>query len=205
MKKIAIMQPYFFPYCGYFKLIESIDAFVFFDDVQYTRRGWINRNRVKSLEKGWQYLTVPIKKAPLQTQINKIEIDNSKNWHNKHIKTLEDLYGKKPIIEMYKNITPSDHLSDFLIETIKKTCSLMGLKKKFLKSSEIKLTGYNQTNSSATNRILDICLSLEANTYINLPNGVKLYNRADFSKESIELEFISGTVDNYLSVLDYLK
>lgn len=102
--RIAVQQPYFYPYLGYFKLISSVDKFVFFNDVQYIRRGWINRNRINVDN----YLTVPILKTKRSEIINNIKIDYSTHWHYKHCRTLETKYGKKclehPIYLFYKNI-----------------------------------------------------------------------------------------------------
>lgn len=197
--KIAVMQPYFFPYVGYFKLIKAVDIFVYFNDVQYIRRGWVNRNRIRSNEKGWQYLTVPVKNCARETNINAILIDNSKEWHEHHVKTLRFHYKPNPVLEMYSNMGQKVFLQDLLMETLEKTCSILGFNTRFVKSSDIP----NPDNLRREFRIIDICKRLGAAAYLNLPGGRELYDSEDFQKEGIELNFIEHEKANLLSMLDY--
>jgi hypothetical protein len=89
--KLAIMQPYFFPYAGYFQLMKNVDLFVFLDDVQYIRRGWINRNKINKNTP--TYITVPINKAPQSAKINEISICHG--WVDNHLKSFIHVYGNK--------------------------------------------------------------------------------------------------------------
>ena len=202
--KIAIMQPYFFPYLGYFKLIEEADIFVFFNDVQYIRRGWINRNRIKSHNKDWQYITVPVCHCPMNTNIKDVFIKNEIDWHNKHIKTLENLYGSnKSIVNMYKKIDKKEKLQDLLIFTIIETCKILKINTTFLMSSDLELKEVF-TENKATNKIIGLCLALGATAYINASGGKDLYREEDFKNHNISLEFLTPYVGNNLSVLDSL-
>lgn len=197
--KIAIQQPYFYPYLGYFKLINSVDIFVFFNDVQYIRRGWINRNKIaKDL-----YLTVPVIRSNRSDSINSIKIDYSHNWHHKHCRTLQVRYGKKildhPIYLFYKNIPKYNHIVDLLKESIKNVCNFLKIKTNFVKSEDVEI-GKNLKKQS---RIIEICNNLNCNQYYNLPGGKKLYCKKDFLKYNIELEFVEiKEITNCLSILD---
>ena len=97
--KLALMQPYFFPYLGYFDIINSVDKWVVFDNAQYIRRGWIHRNRILHPRKGWQYIVVPIKKHSHKTVIKDIMIDNEQNWKRKIIRKLQHYKKKAPYFD----------------------------------------------------------------------------------------------------------
>ena len=93
--KVALMQPYFFPYIGYFQLIRAVDEFVIFDKAQYIRRGWINRNRILNAQKESVYINIPVHKAPIETQIKDIVINNNINWKENIFRQL-NYYCKAP-------------------------------------------------------------------------------------------------------------
>lgn len=194
--KIAVMQPYFFPYLGYFKLINSVDAFVFFDDVQYIRRGWINRNKIRINEPLW--LTIPIKKCPRETIINKIEIDDS--WSNETLLTFKTIYGKSvadhPLFSYYSSLYNYKMLCPMLCDSIEWMSNFLNIKTNFFYSSDMPSEKKNQY------RILDICKKFGATHYFNLPGGRDLYDEEIFEKEGIKLEFIN--TDNYkrISVIE---
>jgi len=198
--KIAIQQPYFYPYLGYFQLIKSVDKFVFFNDVQYIRRGWINRNRISENF----YLSVPIKKSSQKTLINKIEISYDNNWHYKHCKSLEVKYGKycekNPVYLFYKNIPKYKFLVDLLKNSIKNVCDVLEIKTEFVDSEIIDI----DENIRNKDRIIEICSRLKAKDYYNLPGGKKLYNKEDFRKNNIKLKFIdTSKIKNKFSILDF--
>jgi hypothetical protein len=197
--KIAIQQPYFYPYIGYFELIKSVDKFVFFNDVQYIRRGWINRNKIYKES----YITIPVKKSIQKTKINQIKINYEHNWHHKHCRTLEAKYGKKclnhPIYLFYKNIPKYIFLVDLLKSSIKNVCNFLKIETEFLDSEGLNIN----ENIVKENRIIEICKKLDASHYYNLPGGVKLYNKENFNKNNIDLKFIdTNNIKNNFSILD---
>jgi hypothetical protein len=197
--RIAIQQPYFYPYIGYFNLIKSVDVFVFFNDVQYIRRGWINRNRISEDF----YITVPVKKAPQETLINQIKINNEYNWHQSHCKSLETKYGKKcftnPVYSFYKNIPKYEFLVDLLKESNKNVCEFLSIKTKFIDSEELGI----DKKIKNKHRIIEICKKLGATNYCNLPGGASLYSKEYFEKNNITLEFLENkNINNYLSIFD---
>lgn len=198
--KIAIQQPYFYPYIGYFDLIKSVDKFIFFNDVQYVRRSWINRNRIS---KNF-YLTVPVKKSPREFLINQIKIDYENNWHYKHCRSLETKYGKEclenPVYLFYKNIPKYEFLVDFLKDSIKDVCKFLDIKTEFINSEDLRI----DKNLKNKNRIIEICNRLNANSYYNLPGGSSLYSKEEFKKNNIDLNFIEiKKIKNYMSIFDF--
>ena len=95
---VAIMQPYFFPYIGYFQLINSVDRFILFDDVQYIRHGWVNRNRILKPEEGWQYIIAPLQKHRQTELIRDIKLKEGDDWKKKILRQLEQSV-KAPVRE----------------------------------------------------------------------------------------------------------
>lgn len=201
--KIAIMQPYFFPYYGYFEMVGKVDLFVFYTDVQYIQRGWVNRNRIRSRE-GWQYLTVPIQHASLTTPIYKIQTVG--DFVTKHLRTLETTYGQKrcrshPLVQMYEQVarstTPS--LCELLKQTIEKTSQFLNFPTCFTDSRSLNGAGSYQ------DRVIDLCKKTGANHLINSPGTLHMYRAEDFAAEGIKLEVLELTdFPNKLSILDVI-
>ena len=171
----------------------------FFNDVQYIRRGWINRNRISEDF----YITVPVKKAPQETLINQIKIDNTQNWHAKQCRALVSRYGKKsldhPLYQFYESIEQFDSLLDLLKITMKNTCEFLNIRTEFLDSESFNV----EPKLKGKDRIFDICQKYSANQYINLPGGSKLYSKEEFATRNIELEFLDiSSISNFMSILD---
>ena len=204
------MQPYFYPYLGYFKLIQEVDTFVFLTNVQYKRRGWINRNRIRSPHSSFTYLTIPVCKAPIDTCISDIKIDNSTQWHSKHCKTLESVFGNRlkdnALYNHYKTIEIEDGLSSFREKTIKYTSSHLGISTHLVDQANLDLNLESYIDFSlpnATQRIIAICKAIGADTYVNLSGGASLYEQADFMKHNVKLQIMENfEFHNSFSVLD---
>lgn len=187
--KLAIMQPYFFPYIGYFQLIYSVDKIVFYDDVNFIKNGWINRNRIL-IQNEPGYFTVHLKKASPHKTINQIEfIDN----RQKLLKTIRMAYSKAPffcdvfpVIEKCLNLK-TNLISELAVNSNKEVCSYLEIKTIFERSSST----YPDTKPmDKTKRIISICNRNEANTYVNAIGGKEIYAKEDFSNSGIELFFI---------------
>lgn len=191
--KIAVMQPYLFPYIGYFQLIHSVDLFVLYDDVQFIRRGWINRNRM--LNQSTDYLfTLPLTKAPRNSLICERKI-NADTWHREKPKLLamiERNYMKAPHFSSgIKTITAGfeykeTNLVDFIEHTLEQCCSLLNIETPMRRASQLELDPQVQ----GAERILQICKALGANHYINAIGGQEIYDRPTFKREGIDLSFI---------------
>lgn len=195
--KIAVMQPYFFPYLEYFKLIDKVDVFVFLNNVQYIRRGWINRNKLPI-----GHITIPVKKSPIDTPINQILIDYSQQWHKKHCNQITHFYNgssNHPIYKYYYNIKSFTYLLPLLCCTIQKTANYLGIETEYLDSTSI------PTKYTGQDRIIEICKMLGATTYINPSGGTALYDSNRFEDSGIHLEFMPSTNScNKFSILDLL-
>jgi len=215
MKTVAVMQPYFFPYLGYYQLVAASSAFVFLDDVTFINRGWINRNRF--LVKGSAHLfTVPLRGASIHRFINEIEVADEQNWRTHFLCLLEHSYARAPYLaetlRLVQKITLSSHSSISLLaeESIRAVCEYVGLETQWQNSSI-----YHPKNGlKGAARIIDICRRLNATRYVNAPGGKALYTDDEFNQHGIELRFLRPTLPPYgqntrefvegLSIIDVL-
>jgi WbqC-like protein family len=102
--KLALMQPYFFPYIGYFELIYRVDQWIVFDIAQYIKLGWVNRNRILHPVNGWQYIIVPCRKHNYQVAINDIQIVEDNRWRSKIFGQIQHYSKKAPFFKPVTNI-----------------------------------------------------------------------------------------------------
>jgi len=193
MKSIAIMQPYFFPYIGYFQLIAAVEKFIYRDDVQFIRRGWVHRNRLL-IEGKAKYLTIPCRKGSQHRTIDKVEhaLDNGQKITRSYLlHQVESYYSKAPF---FKNVFPlvqkvlslaSPKVIDISIKSITETCTYLGLIPPMERSSEIKYR-----KQGMVGELIDICKQYDANYYINALGGKQLYDKDEFSEHGIELKFL---------------
>ena len=196
--KIAIMQPYLFPYIGYFSLIKNTDFFVFFDTPQYIRKGWINRNRILSANGDITYFTVPIQKADRNTPINKIIVSNNYDWKMKTLGQL-NIYKKAPnygrVIDLVKGIFNTDTMliSDLAIKSIVKTCEYLDIKYDIFSKMNLALPEVKEPDEWA----LYITKELGYNTYINPPGGMSFFNREKYQINDVDLQFLVQEIIPY--------
>jgi hypothetical protein len=215
--KCVILQPSYIPWRGYFDQINRADVFVFYDDVQYDKRGWRNRNQIKTAQ-GRQWLTIPVhshrvveKSAP----INQVEIDWSKPWNETHWKTLTYAYGRAPFFRTYAPLLEPFYqrhdvfLADFTIDLTVALARELGIRHtRFMRSSEMLPTGRK------TDRLVQILLQLGANHYISGPSARDYIENDKFASAGITLEYMDYNYPEYpqlhlpfdpnLSILDLL-
>ena len=213
--KTAIMQPYFFPYIGYWQLINSVDQFLVYDDVNYIKNGWINRNNI--LLNGQKHLiTVPLEAASPFLHINQIKILKDKVKKEKLIKTVEHSYKKAPYYEeifkiFYETIYhPSENISEANFFAIKEISKYLNINTKFILSSKIE----KDEILRGQDKVISICKQLNTDTYINAIGGLSLYSKEAFKNAGIELFFIKteeikynqfkNEYVPYLSIIDIL-
>jgi len=188
---LAIMQPYLFPYFGYFQLINAVDKFVFYDDVNFIKNGWINRNKILIHGKP-AYFTVQLKEASSFKLINQIEfIENSQ----KLLKTIRVAYSKAPFFDDVFPIIKNGMnfqtklISELAIHSIQEVCNYLEIKTVFEKSSQT----YPETKHlNKAQRIQGICQENNAHTYINAIGGSELYSKQFFYNHNVQLYFIQA-------------
>ncbi|MFA0037471.1 WbqC family protein [Vibrio sp. 10N.261.52.A1] len=216
--KTAIMQPYFFPYIGYFQLIVESDIFVLFDDVKYIHRGWINRNRVLKPNEGWQYIGVPLEKHSSYSLIKDIKIHPTSDWRTKVISQLEHYKKKAPyyketkrlveeILKSYKGNSIVDLNKHIIISIL----DYLGIKKEVLVSSQCSFD-YSDV-SGAGDWALSITQQLNGHQYINPIAGKDLFDALKYESSGVKLKFLSTDSISYnqkrefepsLSIVDVL-
>ena len=215
--KLAVMQPYLFPYIGYFQMIKAVDVFVFYDDVNFIKQGWINRNRILVSNKEYLF-TVPLKNASSFVSINEtfINLDFFKKWKKTFLQTIEQNYKKAPQFEevflLLNEIFEKNHItiSQLAVDSVVTISKYLGIEKKFLISSE----QYHNQTKPREERLIAICKAEQATQYINAIGGKELYTKESFKKEAIELSFIKSFPIDYkqfnnefvswLSIIDVL-
>lgn len=190
MSRLAIMQPYFFPYLGYWQLIKAVDKFVIFDDVSYIMRGWVNRNQIR-VQGEARYITVPLRDASQNKLISDIEMHPETAWRGKLSKTIELNYKKAPFFPLVFPVLekliefPSDSLATYLSHQLQTLAAQMGISTEFVHSAT-----YGNNALSGRARILDICNHESASTYVNASGGRSLYAPELFASLGIKLRFL---------------
>ena len=198
--KVAIMQPYVFPYIGYFQLIHAVDIFVFYDDVNFIKRGWINRNRI--LVNGKESLfTIELSKASQNKLINEIKILENTKSIDQLLKTLEHNYKNAPYFESVFNLVkdvmnkPYKSISDLAISSIKSVSNYLEMDILFEISSE----KYSETKEmDKSERLIAIVKKNGFNNYVNPSGGIELYDKLDFKKKGVNLQFIQNELATYI-------
>ena len=191
------MQPYFLPYIGYWQLINAVDKFIIYDNIEYTKGGWFNRNRI--LVNGRDaYITISLKKDSDYLSVNQRLLADEFN-RQKLLNQIKGSYIKSPY---YKDIFPllediimcqEKNLFDFLLYSIEKIVDLLHINTKLIVSSSLNIN-HSLKN---TNKVLEICRELGADTYYNAIGGQKLYDKMEFMEKGIDLKFIKTDTVEY--------
>jgi hypothetical protein len=193
--KIAVMQPYFFPYIGYWQLINAVDTFVIYDDVNFIKRGYINRNNFLQNQKP-QLFTLELFGASQNKKINEISVGNNSK---KLLKTIKQNYSKAPFFKdvflLLEEILANKEkdLSKFLGFSLEKISNYLDIKVEFFYSSDIK----NDKNLKAQDRLIEMARTLIATDYINAIGGQHLYDKDVFLKSGIQLNFLQTKLIKY--------
>ena len=212
MTKIAILQPSYIPWIGYFEQILNVDIFIFYDDVQYTKNDWRNRNKIKTKDDS-AWLTIPVKCMSNQ-KINEVIIDNSKIWQEKHLKSIKQYYSKSLYFEeifpiLKKNIKSKEvFLHDISINIIKDLLEYLHINTKIYSSSQLNINGDKNT------RLINICKYFNADIYYSGQAAREYLDIEQFNKNDIKVMFqdyihpeynqLNGKFKAYLSIIDLL-
>ena len=213
-KRVAIMQPYFLPYVGYFQLINSVDQFVIYDDIKYTKKGWINRNRFL-LNGSDSLFSIPISKASDSLNVNKRTISETFD-RAKLFNQFRGAYAKAPhyteVAELIEKIVyfPDGNLFEYIKNSVIQVCNYLEIKTPIITSSDLDVG----TNLKSETKVLAICKALGATEYVNPVGGIELYKQNTFESQNINLYFLKSDYFEYeqfkhnfvpwLSIIDVL-
>jgi hypothetical protein len=216
--RLAAMQPYFFPYLGYFALIKNSDRFILCDTVQFKRHGWIARNRILKPQEGWQYIVVPLAKHSHKAAINEVGIAGSEPWRERLLKQMTVYKRTAPYYGDVMDFLQAalqcgvELISELNAHLLSETCRYLGIP--FVREvfSEMKVP-IEQAGAPDEWGIL-ISRALNADTYVNPPGGIEFYDPGKYSRADIRLEFLKVTLRPYdqgrrsfeegLSILDVM-
>lgn len=186
--KLGIMQPYFLPYIGYFQLINAVDKYVIYDDVNFIKGGWINRNQILLNDDAFM-INIPMEGASSFKKINEINIGKKKD---KLLITIQQAYKKAPfydeVIPLVNGIIQynNDNLALFISNSIIKIAKYLQINTEIILSSEIK----KNNALKAQEKVISICKIIGASEYYNAIGGRELYDRVVFADNNIELKFL---------------
>ena len=195
--RLAIMQPYFFPYIGYFQLIAAVDLFIVYDGIKYTKKGWINRNRM--LVNGKDVLfSLPLKGDSDNLDVRERELSTDFS-RDKLLNKVSGAYRRAPyfaetfpLIEQIV-LNKESNLFRFLHYSIIKTCAHLGIATQIKVSSDMAID-HDLTNQG---KVLALCRASGANTYVNAIGGIELYSKEAFQEKGIDLKFIRAKPFEY--------
>ena len=213
----VILQPSYIPWRGYFHQIYKADVFVFYDDVQYDKNGWRNRNRIKT-KNGSLWLTIPVKKKGVISEhlpIKDVQIDWSKDWTKKHWAALAQAYARAPYFSAYADLLKSFYdqrpvnLADYTISLTIAIAEELGIERsRFIRSSNLQVSG------EKTDRLIQILKRLNATHYISGPAARDYLEEHKLTGAGISLEYMRydypeytqlfPPYDSYVSILDLL-
>lgn len=217
LNTVVVNQPSYLPWRGYFDLIQRADTFVFYDDVQYDKHGWRNRNRIKTAT-GVQWITIPVLSGGAvegAVPINRIRIDNRGNFRRKHLESIRHAYSRAPHFgETFSFLTDAfandyEFLADFTIDLTIRISRYLGLQTHFIRSSQLQ-----GISGSKTGRLLATLKAVGATRYISGPSARAYIEPNHFEREGVALEYIDyvyapytqihGEFEPYVSVIDLL-
>ncbi len=206
--KIAIMQPYVFPYLPYFQHIASVDLFYFLDNVNFIKKGWINRNQL-IINNSQKFFTIPCIDISQNRKINETKIDYSSREINKLLKTIKMNYSNAPyfsnIYELIASIfeTRVSSISELAELSTRRFCEVLSLKTEFKTTSSIPSVS---EKFASEERLINIALFENAKIYVNPIGGIELYKKENFALNGIDLKFLktelvenNGGQNNYVS------
>ena len=213
--KLALMQPYLFPYIGYFQLLAQVDRFVFYDDVNFIKNGWINRNRLL-LQGEPRYFTVPLRDASPFRKIRDVEVAAAAGWRRTIRESIRHAYGKAPnfvaVSALVERVleTETTRIGELAKASVRAVADHLALETELVDSS----SRYANESLSGAARVLDICSRERASDYYNAPGGRSLYDADEFARHGIALHFVAPEAIEYrqggaafvpgLSIIDVL-
>lgn len=189
--KLGIMQPYFIPYIGYWQLMNAVDKYIVYDDVNFIKGGWINRNRI--LVNGEpKYFNIPMLGASPHKLINEVEVNHNEKLKNKNMRVIEGAYQKAPYYNEVKDLLEKimngeqKSISDFILNSFKIINEYLEIDTELILSSTLN----KDCSLKGHDKVLSICELLGATEYYNAIGGQELYSFEEFKKHGIDLKFL---------------
>lgn len=201
--RIAIMQPYFLPYAGYFRLFHETDLFVIYDCVQFIRRGWIHRNRFANANGELTWLTLPLSKAPQEALITELTFAADSTTRMQEQQARFPLFNLQAYLDSEYSTAImqfSLHPLAYITQLLKLSCEKLHLPFNIAYSSQLHLPA----EVKGQDRIIAISKHFNASVYINPPGGRDLYDLSTFKQHNIELQFLPDYAGSYESILPRL-
>ena len=195
--KLAIMQPYFFPYIGYYQLIAASDVFIIYDNIKYTKKGWINRNRILRNESEAVF-SIMLKKDSDSLNVDQREISESFDREGL-LNQIRGSYAKAPYFKeifplLQKIISNQEcNLFKYIYDSVIDVCNILNINTSIRISSEINI----DHTLRSEDKVIAFCEALGARVYINSSGGMDLYDRSNFADHGIDLQFIKSTPFEY--------
>jgi hypothetical protein len=204
MTTVAVMQPYFVPYAGYFRLFTAADVFVAFDCVQFPRRGWVHRNRLPLISGDADWLTLPIQRCDRDTRIDELRFaPDARASLERGMQRFPDLQSARksasPLIDIVTEIG-SGTVADYLCAQLARLNSILGIVRPIIRSSALGIPA----DVHRQDRVIAVARALGATRYVNSPGGRELYDPKAFAEHGIELKFLtpfSGPLESILLLL----
>jgi len=211
------MQPYLFPYIGYYQLMHAVDRFVIADDVTFIKQGWINRNRLL-INGSAAYFTVPLKRHSADALIKDVDIDDDegKRWRQTLLKTVANFYRRAPSFDAVYPVVdrviaaPFGRIADMARASLREVNEYLGITATIVESS----SAYGNAHLKGQDRVIDTCRAEKASDYVNAIGGRELYSSDTFLANGIRLHFICSEAIEYpqfktpfvpsLSIIDLL-
>ncbi|MBU3127163.1 WbqC family protein [Clostridium tagluense] len=201
--KLGIMQPYFFPYIGYWQLMNAVDKYVIYDDVNFIKGGWINRNQILMNGEG-KMINMQMYNASPNMLINEVGVLGNPSYNKKLLRTIESCYKKAP---QYANAFPviesiinqdEKNLARYLEYSIRQICTYLSIDIEIIVSSTID----KNNDLRGQDKVIEICKELGADEYFNAIGGQDLYSYEDFAAEEIKLSFLKTETVEYQQFKD---
>jgi hypothetical protein len=192
--RMALMQPYFFPYIGYFSLIAQVDTFVSYRSASFSKNGWQNRNRIRGPKDEWTHFGLRVKRPSLGTPIRDVQLFGLEEDATRLLSKL-DIYKQESnfenVREMIRSVlavetTSLAEINELALTTV---AERLNLATKFASTEGIDFSGY----SSPEEKVIAVCKRFGADTYVNLPGGRSLYDKDHFSAAGLRLQFLEGS------------
>lgn len=207
--RLAVMQPYFLPYMGYFSLIASVEHFMFFDDVQFQRKSWMSRNRLLNIDSGEAFYIRPdLVKPDYKENLLNVKLEPTEDWKNR---LKSQLAGYKRNVEYYSDAKEVldevlelsvDHLVDLNIQSTELVARKLNLNTEFSSYSEHEFWFEEKPDASTWG--LEVAKSLHATEYVNAPGGESFIGPEGFDKSGIRLGFIQPNLTPKLEIPDFI-